>query len=54
MCRPKRCATCGLTTWTGCGAHVADVKASVPPGQWCAGHPDAQGSTSWVKRLLGR
>lgn len=38
MCRPVRCKTCGKTTWAGCGQHVAQVKASVPPSQWCAGH----------------
>jgi len=38
MCRPVRCRSCGKTTWAGCGQHVAQVKASVPAGQWCAGH----------------
>jgi hypothetical protein len=41
MCRPVRCKTCGKTTWSGCGQHVAQVKASVPAAQWCAGHPAA-------------
>lgn len=39
MCRAVTCKTCGKTTWGGCGNHVASVKASVPAGQWCGGHP---------------
>ncbi len=55
MCRPKRCRTCHKTTWAGCGAHVAAVKASVPPDQWCSGHPQETTETStWLRRLLGR
>jgi hypothetical protein len=48
MCRPVRCKTCGKTTWAGCGQHVAQVKASVPAGQWCAGHStgDSTGNTA--------
>ena len=38
MCRPVDCATCGKTTWAGCGQHVDSVKAMVPAGQWCNGH----------------
>lgn len=38
MCRAVTCRTCGGTTWAGCGQHIADVKRSVPAGQWCAGH----------------
>jgi len=41
MCRPTRCRTCGLTTWSGCGAHVEQVKATVAPAQWCNGHEAA-------------
>ena len=53
MCRPVPCKTCGKTTWSGCGQHVANVKASVPAGQWCPGHPapPARGS---LAKLLGR
>ncbi len=35
MCRPVTCKACGKTTWAGCGQHVAQVKSSVPKGQWC-------------------
>lgn len=38
MCRPKQCRSCGKTTWTGCGMHIAEVKAMVPAEQWCEGH----------------
>ena len=42
MCSPVKCKTCGKTTWSGCGQHVAAVKASVPKGQGCAGHPKSE------------
>ncbi len=35
MCKPAQCLTCGKTTWTGCGEHVADVRAQVRPEDWC-------------------
>lgn len=38
MCRAVQCRVCGKTTWAGCGSHIAAVKATVPAGQWCAGH----------------
>lgn len=47
MCHAVRCRICGLTTWAGCGRHVAAVKARVPPSQWCAGHPEAQARPWW-------
>ena len=53
MCSPAKCKTCGGTTWRGCGMHVAQVKAIVPPDLWCDGHADANGD-SWLKRILGR
>ena len=42
MCYPVECPKCHKTTWGGCGEHVADVKASVPPEQWCGGHPESE------------
>lgn len=53
MCRPVTCRTCGLTTWSGCGQHVAAVRAAVPADQWCTGHADPD-NNSWLRRLLGR
>lgn len=35
MCRPVTCPTCKKTTWSGCGQHIDQVKASVPDNQWC-------------------
>jgi hypothetical protein len=51
MCHPKRCKTCGKTTWAGCGQHVAQVRAAVPSDQWCGGH-DTPNSHGWLRRLL--
>ena len=39
MCYAVTCKTCKKTTWNGCGAHVASVKARVPPEQWCTCTP---------------
>jgi hypothetical protein len=59
VCRPVRCRVCGGTTWSGCGQHVAQVKASVPPDLWCDGRHTPQeraaaGGGGWLSRLLGR
>jgi hypothetical protein len=53
MCYPVTCKTCGKVTWSGCGNHVASVKAVIPAENWCDGHADAHGD-SWLKRILGR
>ncbi len=53
MCSPVRCRTCGKTTWSGCGQHVAQVKAGVPAGQWCAGHESEPGR-GFLANLLRR
>ncbi|WP_167754294.1 hypothetical protein [Amycolatopsis nivea] len=51
MCRPVACLTCGKTTWAGCGQHVDQVKATVPAGQWCPGHPaEPRPRRSWPWR----
>ena len=60
MCRPATCKTCGKTTWAGCGQHVAQVKAVVPPSNWCNGKhtPEeraaATSTPGFLDRLLGR
>ncbi|WP_165873010.1 hypothetical protein [Nocardioides jejuensis] len=54
MCRPVPCKQCGKTTWTGCGQHVADVKAVVPAANWCAGHAAPAATTGWLSRLTRR
>lgn len=35
MCMPTTCSICGKTTWTGCGDHVAEVRAEVRDEDWC-------------------
>ena len=55
MCRPVTCKTCAKTTWAGCGQHVAQVKAVVPPEQWCSGHPKSESrSGGLLSKLFGR
>ncbi len=55
MCRPVRCKQCGKTTWAGCGMHVATVKASVAPIDWCGGHPrdSAEPRRPLLRRIFG-
>jgi hypothetical protein len=54
MCRPTTCRTCKKTTWAGCGQHIPQVRALVPAGQWCPGHPGSERQGGWLGRLLGR
>lgn len=56
MCRAVRCRHCEKKTWSGCGAHVAQVKARVPADQWCEGHEDQARlrSDGFLARFLGR
>ena len=55
MCRAVRCKTCDKTTWSGCGQHVAQVRAGVAAVNWCAGHPKAPREGGGVfGRLFGR
>lgn len=35
MCRRIKCTTCGRPTYAGCGAHVEQVLADVPPTERC-------------------
>lgn len=54
MCRPVPCTVCGKTTWAGCGQHIAQVKASVPAGQWCGGqHTPEEMAAARPKGLFG-
>lgn len=57
MCSPKTCRQCGMTTWSGCGQHVAQVKAMTPANQWCDGHAGEAGPSDgggFFSRLLGQ
>jgi hypothetical protein len=53
MCRAVRCKTCQKTTWSGCGAHVTQVKARVPADQWCGGHDDGGTKVGLFARWFG-
>jgi hypothetical protein len=53
MCSAAFCRTCGRTTWSGCGQHIAQVRATVHADDWCAGHPD-EPADGWLGRLLSR
>jgi hypothetical protein len=35
MCRRVDCPKCGRPTYAGCGAHVEQVLANVPPAERC-------------------
>lgn len=35
MCSPARCHQCGKITYSGCGMHVQQVMANVPPAEQC-------------------
>ncbi len=59
MCSPVKCKVCGKTTWSGCGQHIASVKATVPAGQWCDGkHTTAEISaaqgTGFFSKIFGK
>lgn len=63
MCRRVTCSTCGKPTFAGCGAHVEQVLADVPPAERCRcreqakAKPKAEASEarpSWLRALLGK
>jgi hypothetical protein len=56
MCSPAACKRCAKTTWTGCGLHVAQVRARVPADQWCEGHQDDlfPEPVGMLRRILGQ
>lgn len=35
MCKRITCQSCGKPTWTGCGAHIEQALAGVPPEERC-------------------
>jgi hypothetical protein len=53
VCHATRCKTCGKTTWSGCGRHVAQVRAAVPADQWCPGHDELR-DDGWLRRIIAR
>ncbi|MCI6585021.1 MAG: hypothetical protein MSC45_08160 [Mobiluncus sp.] len=54
MCSAVKCGNCGKTTWTGCGQHIAQVKASVPAGQWCTCSESERKPQSIFASFFGR
>jgi hypothetical protein len=61
MCRRVDCKQCGKPTYAGCGAHVEQVLANVPPENRCrcrevnAKAPATQGTRerrSWLGELF--
>lgn len=54
MCQPATCATCKKTTWKGCGQHIQQVKASVPPAKWCTCKPEDRKPQGVFSRLFSR
>lgn len=62
MCSKAGCHVCGLTTWSGCGAHVEQVMRGVPVDQRCTCDDAAplrdlrerRSLTSRLRRLIGR
>ena len=59
MCRRATCSTCDKPTFSGCGKHVEQVLAGVPPEARCkckethSAAPQERQARSLWKRLLG-
>jgi len=47
MCHRITCPRCGKPTWAGCGRHVEEALAGVPPEGRCTCPPPE----SWIARL---
>lgn len=54
MCSPAACATCGKTTWQGCGMHAELVLARVPEQERCACSSVPPQPAVWYPRRPGR
>lgn len=59
MCRRIDCRSCGRPSFAGCGAHIEQVLADVPPAQRCKCREERQasgpsgGARGWLKRIFG-
>lgn len=57
MCTRVKCPHCGKPSFVGCGRHVEQVLADVPPEQRCHCRERAEGERderSLLARLFGR
>jgi hypothetical protein len=62
MCSRTTCRSCGLASWSGCGAHVDEVMRGIPDHQRCACDGsiarrdlrERRSLTGRLMRLLGR
>jgi hypothetical protein len=50
MCQRVKCDRCGKPSWVGCGAHVEQILADVPPEKRC----QCPRPKSVFSRLFGR
>jgi hypothetical protein len=59
MCRRVQCETCSKPTYAGCGMHIEQVLAGVPPEERChcrdAKEPKPEGTAapSIMRRIFG-
>jgi hypothetical protein len=54
MCKQVLCRSCGKPTWAGCGAHIEQALANVPPDQRCKCSPGAKGPAADKRGPSGR
>jgi hypothetical protein len=52
MCQQVKCPRCGKPTWTGCGRHIEQALAGVPPEKRCTCPPPEK--TTFFGKLLGK
>lgn len=52
MCQRIVCPRCGKASWAGCGKHVEQVLAGVPPEKRCS-CPREEPGPSFLQRILG-
>ncbi len=56
MCRRVQCSKCSQPTYAGCGAHIEQVLADVPPDKRCKCRETraASGEGGWLSKLFGK
>jgi len=54
MCREITCKKCKRPSWAGCGAHVEQVLAHVPPADRCQCPTEPSGLAKLFRALFGR